>query len=109
MDAQTRITNLSKMLDGPRDGALLRFGLGNAWLDAGQPAEAVTHFREAVRRDPQYTAAWKLLGKALLASGDADAALGAYRQGLAVAEARGDMQAVREIGVFIRRLEREAG
>ena len=35
-----RIESLEKMLDGPRDGALLRFSLGNEYLKAGDPAKA---------------------------------------------------------------------
>jgi hypothetical protein len=34
-----------------------------------------------------------------------DDALLAYRQGIAVAEARGDKQAAKEMGVFARRIE----
>ena len=30
------IANLEKLLDGPRDGALLRYSLGSEWLKAGE-------------------------------------------------------------------------
>lgn len=100
------IANLEKLLDGPRDNAMLRFSLGNAWL-AGDPARAAGYFRDAVTRDPAYSAAWKGLGKALAASGDAAAALQAYREGIAVAEKRGDLQAAKEMKVFARRLEKQ--
>ena len=43
-----RIESLEKMLDGPRDGALLRFSLGNEYLKAGDPAKAGKCFQEAV-------------------------------------------------------------
>jgi Tfp pilus assembly protein PilF len=56
--------------------------------------------------DPDYTAAWKLLGRALHDSGDADAAIAAYRRGIAVAQRRGDKQAGREMEVFARRIEK---
>lgn len=101
-----RIASLEKMLDGPRDSALLRFSLGNEYLKAGDPARASECFREAVRRDPAYSAAWKTLGKALAESGDTGGALSAYEQGVAVAEARGDVQAAKEMRVFARRLEK---
>ncbi len=101
-----RIESLEKMLDGPRDSALLRFSLGNEYLKAGDPARAGECFREAVRRDPAYSAAWKTLGKALAESGDTGGALSAYEQGVAVAEARGDVQAAKEMRVFARRLEK---
>jgi predicted Zn-dependent protease len=104
------IANLEKLLDGPRDGAMLRFSLGNAWLTA-DAAKAASYFRDAVTRDPDYSAAWKGLGKALATSGDTAAALAAYEEGLRVAQARGDLQAAREMQVFARRLakQRDAG
>lgn len=101
-----RIESLEKMLDGPRDSALLRFSLGNEYLKAGNAAQAAICFRSAVDRDTQYSAAWKALGKALSESGETTAALSAYQQGITVAEARGDIQAVKEMRVFAKRLEK---
>ena len=98
------IANLEKMLNGPRDGALLRFSLGNEWLKVGDAARAADYFRAAVERDANYSAAWKLLGKALSEGGAVDDAIAAYRQGIAVAEAKGDIQTAKEMGVFVKRL-----
>ena len=97
------------MLAQGRDNALLRFSLGNAYLKQGDAARAAEHLRRAVEHDPTYSAAWKLLGKALADSGAPDAALAAYRQGIAAAEARGDLQAAREMAVFARRIEKQLG
>ena len=63
------------MLAAGKDGALLRFSLGNEHLKAGNAAHASPHLRCAVALDPGYTAAWKLLGKALADGGRADEAL----------------------------------
>jgi len=101
------IANFEKLLDGPRDGALLRYSLGNEWLKAGDAAQAVAHLREAVARDANFSAAWKLLGKALAESGQTAAALAAYEQGIVVAEARGDVQAAKEMSVFAKRLKQQ--
>ena len=103
------IANLEKMLGGPRDGALLRFSLGNEWLKAGNPAQAADCFRSAIERDAKYSAAWKLLGKALAKNGEIDAALAAFAQGINVAEAKGDVQAAKEMSVFARRLGKQRG
>ena len=100
------IARLRAQLGGPRDGALLRFSLGTALLSNGDASGAITAFREAVGFDASYSAAWKMLGKALADSGDSRAAADAYREGLAVALRRGDKQVEREIGVFLRRLEK---
>src|SRR5262252_9138486 len=101
------LANLLKLVGTPRDNAALRFSLGNEYLKAGDRTAAIEHLRAAVTKDPQYSAAWKILGKALANSGAHADALAAYRAGIAVAEARGDKQAAKEMGVFARRLERE--
>jgi predicted Zn-dependent protease len=101
------IASLEKLLGGPRDNALLRYSLGSEWLKAGDPARAADCLRAAVEKDPGYSAAWKLLGRALAESGSAGEALAAYRQGIAVAERKGDKQAAKEMTVFARRIERE--
>ena len=103
------IANLEKMLGGPRDGALLRYSLGNEWLKAGNPAQAAGCFRAAIEYDAKYSAAWKLLGKALAENGEIEAALAALVQGINVAEARGDVQAAKEMSVFARRLTKQLG
>ncbi len=100
------IARLRAQLGGPRDGALLRFSLGTALLSNGDACGAIAAFREAVGFDATYSAAWKMLGQALADHGDAQGAADAYRQGLDVAHARGDKQVEKEIGVFLRRLER---
>ena len=101
------IANLEKLLDGPRDNALLRYSLGNEWLKAGDPAQAARRLREAVERDACFSAAWKLLGKALAESGQAAEALAAYERGIGVAESKGDVQAAKEMTVFAKRLSKQ--
>ena len=104
----TTLDNLLKMLAAGRDNALLRFSLGNEYEKNGDHAAAVTHLRAAIAHDPGYSAAWKLLGRALEASDFGEEALAAYREGIAVAEKKGDKQAAKEMEVFLRRLERGA-
>ncbi len=100
------VANMLKMLEAGRDNALVRFSLGNEYLKHGEPASAVEHLRAAVAHDPGYSAAWKLLGRALEESGAVDDALHAYREGIAVAERKGDKQAAKEMSVFARRIEK---
>ena len=102
-----RIASLEKMIDGPRDGALLRFSLGNEYLKADDPAKAAKCFQEAVDRDKHYSAAWKALGKTLVDAGQPEEALKAYETGISVAEARGDIQAAKEMTVFAKRIRKE--
>lgn len=100
------LDNFEKMLAAGQDTALLRYGLGNEYLKAGDAHTAVEHLRRAVEHDCDYSAAWKLLGKALTEAGDTDAAKIAYRTGIEVAERKGDKQAAKEMQVFLKRLEK---
>ena len=105
----TQTEALEKLLASGRDNALLRFGLGNAYLQQGAHDAAIIHLQRAVEFDPQYSAAWKLLGKACAAAGRNQEALNAYRSGMAVAEKKGDKQALKEMQVFARRIEKQMG
>jgi Tfp pilus assembly protein PilF len=105
MDAAQRFEAL---LAAGKDGALLRFGLGMHYLKAGDGARAAEHLERAVALDPAYSAAWKLLGKALEQEGRGADAMDAYRRGIEAADRRGDKQAAKEMTVFLRRLEKRA-
>ena len=102
------IDNFERMLAGGKDNALLRFSLGSEYLKTNAPATAVAHLRAAVVHDVHYSAAWKLLGQALTKTGQIEEARVAYRSGIAAAEGKGDKQAVKEMTVFLKRLERSA-
>ena len=104
-----RIASLEKLVGTARDSALLRYGLGSAYLDAGDNERAIAHLQEAVVRDPAYSAAWKLLGRAQAAAGKVDEALETWRRGIEAAEARGDKQAAKEMTVFAKKLEKSRG
>lgn len=99
------IASLRQQCNGPRDGALLRFSLGNALLADGDALAAIDELRRALEFDPAYSAAWKVLGKACLEAAQPEAAAAAWRSGMAAASQRGDQQAGKEMGVFLRRLE----
>ncbi len=102
------IDNFEAMLAKDPDNVLLRFSLGNECLKIDEPAKAVQHLRRAVELDAGYSAAWKLLGKALAAIEDKEAAIEAYEIGIAAAESKGDKQAAKEMGVFLKRLQKES-
>ncbi len=96
---------LETMLAAGEDSALLRFSLGNAYIDS-DPGQAAEHLQRAVEIDPEYSAAWKILGKALERAEKPDDAIGVYEQGIEVAERKGDKQAAREMQVFLKRLRK---
>lgn len=101
------IEALEKLLAAGTDNAMLRFTLGKLYFDAADHARAIAHLQKAVAHDPQYSAAWKWLGRALVAASRAGDAQDAFRRGIAVAAEKGDKQAVKEMQVFLRRLEKD--
>jgi Tfp pilus assembly protein PilF len=105
---QDLLANLEALLAKGGDGAALRLALASRYLDAGDAAAAVKHAEAAVQLDPEYSAAWKALGRALTVGGRGADALEVYERGIAIAERRGDQQAAKEMRVFSARLQRAA-
>jgi len=102
------IASLEALLAKGGDSATLRLALASRYLDVGDTAPAVKHAEAAVRLDPEYSAAWKALGRALTAAGRVAEAQASYARGIEVAERRGDQQAAKEMRVFVKRLQRGA-
>ncbi len=98
---------LEAMLARGQDSEMLRFTLGNSYFKEQDYSTAITHLQVAVTLKPDYSAAWKLLGRALAKNAQASEALLAFERGLAVAEANGDKQTLKEITVFRRRLQKQ--
>jgi len=101
MDKET----LEKMIEGGQDNALLRFTLGSLCLKKGKIEDALSHLEQALKMNAKHSATWKAYGKALTTADRNREALDAYRQGIEVAQSLGDIQAVKEMQVFLRRLE----
>lgn len=102
------IERLEAMLAKGTDNMLLRFSLGKAYAEQARFREAETHLRAALVFDPAYSVAWKWLGKACLGQDDKDGARAAWQSGLEAARAKGDQQVVKELQVFIKRLDKDA-
>lgn len=108
-DDEMNIDVLQNMLKQGQDNFLLRFGLGQALLKEGQIAECIPHLEAALQFDPQHSSSWKLLAKALALQERKQDAIKAYQQGIEVAEKRGDVQAAKEMKVFLKRLQKNPG
>ncbi|HHJ13082.1 MAG TPA: tetratricopeptide repeat protein [Gammaproteobacteria bacterium] len=102
------IDNLEKMLAAGQDNALLRYSLGVEYHKAGELDRAAEHLAQAVAQDADYSAAWKLMGRVLAEAGRSGEAAAAFRSGIEVATRHGDVQAAKEMQVFLRRLDKNA-
>jgi Tfp pilus assembly protein PilF len=101
------LKELLTLLETGPDNALLRFGLGGAYLKQNNLDQAQMHLAKAVELDPEYSAAWKLYGKTLQQNGEHDLAEAVLIQGIEVATNKGDIQAAKEMGVFLKRLQQD--
>lgn len=97
------IKNFESMLERGQDGEMLRFTLGNAYWKEGRPAEAIVHLEKAVEFKPEWSAAWKVLGRALTDNGELVRAVSILEHASEVAEQQGDKQTGKEIAVFLKR------
>ena len=91
-------------MGGPGSGNRWRYG-ARSTTEEMRSIDVRRWAREGMLQ-PGYSAAWKLLGKALVTAEPAQAAQ-AWRSGIAAAEAKGDKQAAREMQVFLRRQPRK--
>ena len=106
----SRAEMFRKLLEKDPENPMILFSLGNELFKEGECAQARTHLRRAIENKPDYSVAYRTLGRVHYElHGDAEARQ-VFTEGREVAEKNGDLQTVREIDVFMRRLEkREAG
>jgi len=100
----SRLEQFRQIVEMDPDDYFSHFGYANALFDAGHYQQAVEEFREAIRLKPDYSAAVRDLGKALEKVGAFDEAMQVYRDGIPIAERNGDLQTMKEMQVFLKRL-----
>ena len=100
------IESLENLVGTPRDNAMLRLTLARLLMEGQALPRAEAHLLAAVEMNPDYTAAWKELGRVRNLAGDRQSAEAAWRQGIEVARENGDKQAEKEMTVFLKRLTR---
>ena len=106
---QSRLEQFREIVELDPDDYFTHFGYASALFEVGHYAEAVQEFREAIRLKPDYSAAFRELGKALERSGVPAEAKQVYSQGIPIAERNGDLQTLKEMQVFLKRLEQGQG
>ena len=102
-----RIQQLEEFLRTNPENALIQYSLGLEYLKAGESSKAIPNLREAIRIQADYSVAYRDLGKALALDGRTEEAAETYRQGIEVAKGRGDLQTVREMQVFLKRISQD--
>ena len=102
-----KIDTFLSMLESGNDNALLRYSLANEYLKINDIDNARLSIIKAVELQESYSAAWKLYGKILTEAKDLTAAAEVYKKGIVIAEKNGDVQAVKEMKVFLKRINKQ--
>jgi predicted Zn-dependent protease len=105
----SRADMFRRLLDRDPNNPMILYSLGNELFKEKKYTEAREHLRRAIRNKPDYSVAYRTLGRALYELGENAEARRVFAEGREVAERNGDLQTVREIDVFVRRLEKRDG
>jgi predicted Zn-dependent protease len=91
--AQSRLEIFETMARQQPDDALIWYGLASEYTKLEKWEEAAGALRNVVRVNPDYTAAYQMLGTALLNQGQAEEARRAWRAGIEAADRTGAWKA----------------
>ncbi len=106
MELNERIERLEALLTTETDDPLTHFMLGREYMEAERFADGACVLRRCVELNPHYTAAYRFLGDCHRKAGNDAQAREAYETGIAVAQETGDLQAGKEMEVFLGRLKK---
>ncbi len=105
-----RAETFRKLLKQSPDNPMILCSLGIELFKEGRYPEAREHLARAVENKPDYSVAYRMLGRTHFELRENGEARRVFARGREVAQENGDLQTVREIDVFLRRLDRrEAG
>lgn len=102
-----RLKNFLTLLEKTPENPLLQYAVANEYMLQQQAEQAIEHYAQCVRLDPKYSAAWKAYAKALTSLQRWQEAADTYQQGIIVAQQNGDIQAVKEMQVFLKRAQKQ--
>lgn len=106
----SRADMFRRLLERDPENPMVLYSLGNELFKEKKYDEAREYLGRAVRNKPDYSVAYRMLGRTLYELGEDTEARRVFTEGREVAERNGDLQTVKEINVFVRRLDkRERG
>jgi uncharacterized protein HemY len=95
-----------KLLEKDPDNPMILCSLGIELFKEGGYPEAREHLQRAIEKKPDYSVAYRMLGRTHYELHENVEARRIFTKGREVAQENGDLQTVREIDVFLRRLDR---
>ncbi|MDQ3925639.1 MAG: tetratricopeptide repeat protein [Actinomycetota bacterium] len=99
-----------KLLEREPNNPMVLYSLGNELFKEQKYQEAREYLNRAVQSKPDYSVAYRTLGRTLYELHEDAEARRVFTEGREIAQRNGDLQTIKEIDVFVRRLEkRERG
>lgn len=96
------------MLERDPENPMILYSLGAELFKEENYPEAREHLERAVKNKPDYSVAYRTLGRTLFEMREDDEARRIFERGREIAQENGDLQTVKEIDVFSKRLEKRA-
>lgn len=97
----SRIEALTEMLSHDPANAFARYGLAIEYLNIGQLEQAIAEFQRLLTAHPDYTAGYFMAAQTLAKCNRQDDAVKMLREGIAVAEKKGDTHAHSEMQAML--------
>jgi predicted Zn-dependent protease len=88
------------------DSVVARLALAISYRKLGMPAKSVSHLRHAVKLDPEMSALYLELGKSLEEANMTADAVAVYKDGIPLADARGDLMPRNQMASRLQQLEK---
>jgi Fe-S cluster biosynthesis and repair protein YggX len=104
---QDRINRFKALTEADPTNELGFFSLGRAFIDAGQPAEAIPALQRVIALNSGFSKAYSLLGMAQKATGDTEGAIRTLTQGYRIANDRGDLMPRNDMAQLLKELGAE--
>src|SRR5829696_6369396 len=107
--AQSRLEIFAEMARQQPDDAMIWYGLASEYVKAERWADAADALRNVVRVNPDYTAAYQLLGTALSNQGEPEEARRAWTEGVRIATRTGAWKARQHMETLLAQSGGQAG
>jgi uncharacterized protein HemY len=102
----SKLKQLEDLVKQNPNNALMHYTLGIEYLGTNEGKKAIAVLKEAINLEPDYSAAYRELGKAFMNSNLKKEAVEIFNKGIAVAEEKGDIQTAKEMHVFLKRISK---
>jgi len=107
--SQARIDAFTAMVREQPDNEMIWYGLANEYLKLESWSEAAAALRQVIRIKPDYTAAYQMLGTALLNQGSREEARRVWTEGIEIATRTGAWKARQHMEGLLAGAQTESG